>query len=570
MSEGNLLSTDQITRDAVPATKLKFNTNAVSYTRPEYRLAYDTWEKVRDAVAGEDAIKSKHQKYLPTLSGHTGVNDPKYKTYLDYAHWYSATSRTLAGLRGLVFRKDPLKLIPDGLDEYYENITADGQSLIAFSKSVLVEVLQTNRCGIFVDLPNVDVSVDRSIAEAKRENIRPYARMYPAESIINWRTAEVNNSSVTTLVVLTENIEIPGDDGFSTVSEIRYRVLYLDEEGVYNQAVYERQRPDVISAVSQADTGGAVAAGTGGYIRVTSITPMIDGKTLNYIPFYPITDKGITWELTHSTLLPLVNTNISHYRNSANRENALIWTGNPSPVFSGYQGGVNDNKLRLGSTEAILLENGGTAQFLEFTGQGINPIKEVMLEKEEEMAVLGARIIAPEKRTAETAESAQIHRAGEQGVLADIANSVSSGLTKILQFIAQFEKIEDWQSIYIELNTDFMPSTMEPAMISTLAEMFRTKMISWDTYFYNLQQGEIIPEGVDAASEFESIKANKGIYDYITEQERKDEEQKMMLAQAKQAASLASNNNDDEKSPKDDEKDKASNKPTNNKEVKSK
>jgi len=479
---------------------VEFNAASVGWHRPEYVTQCAVWEKVRDAAAGEEAVKAKTIQYLPKLGGHTidANGQTLYNLYLQYAHWYGATARTLAGLRGLVFRKDPLKSIPDELTAYENNITADGQSLMSFTKDVLMEVLQTNRCGIFIDFPHVEFRDDYSRADMEQMNIRPYVRMYRAESIINWRTEAVDNETITTLVVLVETIDEPETDGFSIKRITQYRVLYLDmDTGVYHQQLYQMR--------DGVDDAGALGGSVGGIQLIGDVVPLVNGEELSSIPFFPITDKGITWEITNSTLLPLVNTNISHYRNSANREQALIWTGNPTPVFSGYIGDTDESSIRLGSTEAVLLSNGGTAQFLEFTGQGIDPIKEVMLEKEEEMAVLGARIIAPEKRTAETAESAAIHRAGEQGVLADIANSLSDGLTRVLRFFGDFHGITDHAKVWIKLNTDFLPAPMSPEMLKELAALYANNFISWRTYIYQLQQGEILPLGTTSDSELVEI-----------------------------------------------------------------
>lgn len=478
---------------------MDFDIDSVTWQRAEYRAQRSIWKKIRDASNGEESIKDGGDLYLPRLGGHTRdvEGDALYKVYLDYAHWYSATGRTLAGLRGLVFRKDPLKSIPEELQVYEDNITADGQSLMSFTKDVLVEVLQTNRCGVFIDFPDVDIPEDITEKEMHDANIRPYVRMYRAENIINWRTTIVNNETVTSLVVLTETVEEEGDYGFDVKYIPQYRVLYLDELGVYHQRIYQ-----------MLDTKNVLNLPAGMNL-IADIVPVVNGEVLYTIPFYTITDKGITWETSNPTLLGLVNTNISHYRNSANREQALLWTGNPTPVFSGYMGKPGEGVIRLGSTEAILLNNGGTAGFLEFTGHGINPIKELMLEKEEEMAVLGARIIAPEKRSAETAESAAIHRAGEQGVLADIANSISDGLTRVLRFFGAYHRIKDLKNIWVKLNTDYMPINMDADTLEALGKLLQAGIISWETFVYQMQQGEILPLGITAKEELKRITKDK-------------------------------------------------------------
>ncbi len=467
---------------------MNFDANSVLYVRPELTTRLATIKKVRDVVSGEEAVKAGRETYLPKLPGHDDTNPLDYEFYLQHAYFYPATSRTAAGLRGLVFRKDPLVVVPQELEKYKKNITADGQSLIAFSKDVLMEVIQTNRCGLFVDFPEIGED-PQSLADVERMNIRPYVRMYQAENIINWRTQEVNNETVTSLVVLRESIEVPDVGGFKSETVPQVRVLFLDEEGVYHQDIYQKTQD-----------------GKAGMVLVSSIIPLMNGEVLTSIPFFPVTDKGVTWDFSNPTLLALADTNLSHYRNSANRESALIWTGNPSPVFSGYAGNPDEGDIRIGSKTAIILQNGGSAQFLEFTGQGINPIRDVMAEKEEAMAILGARIISPEKRTAETAESAMIHRAGEQGVLADIANSISDGLTLVMMFFGEYHKVADIDLIDVKLNTDFMPIEMGSDSLARLSQMYQARLISFESYFYALQRGEIIDSTVTAEEEYERIK----------------------------------------------------------------
>lgn len=478
---------------------MEFSINDVSYVRPELVNALSNMEKVRDVVAGEGAVKDKTVRYLPRLPGHSNdaSGNAAYEIYLEYAHFYPATSRTAQGLRGLVFRKDPVVNIPEQLEPYRENITADGQSLVSFSKDVLLEVIQTNRCGLFVDFPSIDEDAVYSKADMERLNIRPYVRMYKAETIINWRTRVINNQTVTALVVVKEDVEEPDVGMFRSKINIQYRVLYLDEDNIYHQDIYQNMDANPLLGI------------VGGMQLISSIVPLVNGEPLDYIPFYPITDKGITWELTNSTLLQLAETNLSHYRNSANRENALIWTGNPTPVFSGYAGNPDEGAIRLGSCEAILLQNGGSASFLEFTGQGLTPIKDVMSEKEEEMAVLGARIISPEKRTAETAESAMIHRSGEQGVLADIANSISDGLTRVLRFFGLYHGVKDIKAIKVMLNTDYMPVEMKSDMVARLGELYQKRLLSWESYFYAMQKGEILKSDISAEEEYARIEADK-------------------------------------------------------------
>jgi len=137
--------------------------------------------------------------------------------------------------------------------------------------------------------------------------------------------------------------------------------------------------------------------------------------------------------------------------------------------------------------------------------------------KEMLMAMLGARMLSPDKKAAETAEAATIHRQGELSVLASLSNSVSIAITKALMLLAEWSGIEG--EIDFKLNKDFTPAGLNAPEITALVQSWQSGAIAYSDLFDNLQRGEIIdplrtPEDVRAeveqenpfqASDFESV-----------------------------------------------------------------
>ncbi|HRO04591.1 MAG TPA: DUF4055 domain-containing protein, partial [Terricaulis sp.] len=125
-----------------------------------------------------------------------------------------------------------------------------------------------------------------------------------------------------------------------------------------------------------------------------------------------------------------------------------MWTANPTPWFAGVQSLPTDENgmaldgskpaIRLGSSEAILLEKDGEAGYLEFSGAGLKQISETLARKAKDMAALGARLLADDQRSNVTAETARIQRAGESSTLGRISSVASSGLTYVLRELAQW------------------------------------------------------------------------------------------------------------------------------------
>ncbi|MFX5760945.1 DUF4055 domain-containing protein, partial [Acinetobacter baumannii] len=73
------------------------------------------------------------------------------------------------------------------------------------------------------------------------------------------------------------------------------------------------------------------------------------------------------------------------------------------------------------------------AYFLEFEGQGLDALEKNLSRKENQMAILGARLLEAPQKGVEAAETAGIHRAGENSVLASVAQTLSEGLEKALE-----------------------------------------------------------------------------------------------------------------------------------------
>jgi hypothetical protein len=78
------------------------------------------------------------------------------------------------------------------------------------------------------------------------------------------------------------------------------------------------------------------------------------------------------------------------------------------------------------------------------------------------MAAIGARMLAPEKAGVEAQGTLMMRQNGESSVLASIAEMVSDGLTKMLQFMGEWAGVTD-PSINVSLNTDFHAGRLERA-----------------------------------------------------------------------------------------------------------
>lgn len=443
----------------------------VDTKHPAYEKMEGQWVKARACVNGQKAVHDAGVLFLPALKDQEKSD---YDAYRLRASFFNATWRTISALSGMLFRKPPEIEVAASVEPYLEDVTMDGRSLHIFAQLVALETLTTGRIGILVDYPQGSTE-GMTLADTAKLNLRPLLAAYKAENIINWKQQRIDNEMKLTLLVLTEDAMLEGNE-YEHKCETHYRVLDLFN-GLYRQRVFR-----INDKQEDEQVGG-------------DIFPMMNGKPMNEIPFIFIGVDDTTPEIDEPPLIDLVDVNLAHYRMNADYAHGLHFTGLPTAVVSGYTPENPGDKLYIGSASAwVFPDPTAKATFLEFTGQGLQAIEKAIDKLEQQMAILGARLLSAEKKDAETSQTAQIHRAGETSILASIAQTISIGLSEALSIFSEWAGVDGEASI--KLNTDFIPVGLDPQQLTALVSAWMSGAISLQTLFENLQQGEIIGQDI--------------------------------------------------------------------------
>lgn len=447
-------------------------------TNPQYDKWQPIWKKCRDAIDGQEWVHEGGETYLPNPAQWDAT---LYKAYKLRATYFNACGRTLDGMTGLIFRKKPELVYPAALEPIINDIDMAGSDIMAFAEQLVDELGRVSRVGILIDYPSTQ-TIGLTVAEAQTLGLRPYATIYKTESILDWRYERINNKQMLSMVKLKECKEVQtGEFEYKSVDLIR--VLDL-ADGRYRVRVYQKGEKE--------------------YELISEIFPLMNNAPIREIPFVFDSVNGLDSDVKKPLLLDLVNVNLSHYRLNADYKHGLLFTGLPTPVFWGAMLEKED-KINLGSTEALVFSNpDGHAEYLEFKGEGLNALKTALDGEFQQMAALGAKMLSPEKRAVESAETATIHRAGEDAVLASLSHSASSALTKTLQWLALWARAESTKSS-CKLTTDFIPKGMDPAMFKELTVAYLSGTISYEEYFYKLKEGEIIRDETKIEEEQERL-----------------------------------------------------------------
>lgn len=432
----------------------------INTRHPSFDAIQDDLRTVRDVIAGEKAVKSAGERYLPKLGGQ---DDKEYEAYKKRAAFYGACPRTLEALAGAVCRKPPVLHGPeDFTKKYTQDITGTGTTLASFVGEMVRETLSTGMEGILVE----------------HNGTRPFLSGYCAENVINILPDGT--------VVLSESKMVPDPkDAYILTAQVSYREI-LSKDGAWWSRVWE---PDA----------------NGKYEAPGDETRLEFRKTpLPVIPFALAALPSIP-------MLPLAQANISHYLTSADLENGLHWGGIFTPWIAssidpnnpGMSGG-----FRVGSSSAWLLPPGSTVGMLEVSGNALAALESRLKGKEELMAALGARLLMATKKTAETAETARINAGGEGATLSLVVDALESALTKALKILALWDGVANTDEIRIELNRDFIDTALTPEEIAAYLATYQAGGMSLDSFLALLISGETLPAGRTVEEEKALIEAD--------------------------------------------------------------
>ena len=454
----------------------------VQTTIATYADAVEQAKTIRDAVIGEFAIKKNASRYLSHPSPRD-LNSPdkqvrddaiqRYADYVKYAVWTGVTGSTHSGYMGALFRKEPEIEVPNQIAYIKKSVDGASKSAETFAKYACSELLQAGLFGILVDYPDAP-SNSITVAQKTALGLRPRALAYPLESIINWQAETVGGVDVVTLVVLkevsTKNYEL---DEFAHETKTQYRVLRLRNEG-YTQQLYD----DAENTVSEERL--ILAA----------------GRPLRSIPFIFVGSERN--EPRHQTppLSDIASLNIAHYRNSADYEESMRTSGNPTLFLTSDMSwqqfaDANPDGISLGSRRGHFLGANGDAKLLQMTE--VSALERAMAEKIESMQRLGAKL-ATQGGGVETAEAARIRAAAETSVLSTIAGNVSDAMTLALGYMAMFEGVAvDENDIEFSVNREFFPVTFDAQEMTAMAGMVKDNILPASIVFGRLRQSGQIP-----------------------------------------------------------------------------
>lgn len=421
---------------------------AIDFRHPDYEKYLPIWQKISDISKSENVTD-----YLITLNPHdvSEENRQRNEQYRKRAIFHPVTQHTVAGMLSMLFTKWPELEVPPQLEYLKTNADGSGNSIYQQSQQGALDLIRLSRGGLSVSFPKTEGGV--SMADISSGRIFATIERYDPRQIINWRKTNVGSKSILSLVVLRDKAEEIGEDGYSIKLVDTIREMYL-KNGIYGERLWRKNKDDEWYIFDE-------------YIPVDSTNAPWDE-----IPFSFIGSEDNDPSVDNPVMRGMTELNIGLYRNSADYEDSVWFCGQAQPWMSGITQDHIDmlhrNNMYVGSRNMLGVPTG--EQFA-FASAPPNPlVRQAMLDKIDQMVMLGARLLMPGGR-----ERREVEVQGEQEIqhstLSLISSNLSEAYTKAIGWCGRYMNA-DTTKAYYKTTMDFKTHSMRADELRVIIEGF--------------------------------------------------------------------------------------------------
>jgi hypothetical protein len=425
---------------------------------PKYDEFLRLWERLRDAAAGEDAVKEKGTLYLPVPPGlkNKGEKSPEYQNYKIRAKYPESVGPAIEGMAGLMSRKEMEVKLPEAMKYLEKLATSDGLDMAGLINRIRHEVLTVGRYVLLVDV--------------QENGGNPYIATYPAESLINWRS----DGDKLTMAVFYEQVNEPDPDDPYVMQEIdQWRVCRL-QDGQYTVNVYRKDSKDESRLTLQSTT-----------------VPKRKGEPLDFVPVVIIGSRDLLPDPDAIPLLSIANKSLHYYRQYADYAMHLFMAANgTTPYAIGDYDVDKDAPQEIGPATIWAFGSANVkVGFIEISGNGIQAQKEELDNISQEIAYATVKVLG-DKRAAEATETLRLRFQSQTATLASIAKAKASGLRQALQFAAEWLGV-DPDKVEVDPSLEFIRELPDPQVINVLMNGVERGLMPHDILAEYMKQTEM-------------------------------------------------------------------------------
>jgi len=416
------------------------------------------WPMIDALVGGTKAMRAAGRAFLPQWPKE---DESSYQTRLAVATLFPAFSRTTAVLAAKPLSK-PIGLgeLPPAIAGLIADIDMAGSTLHAFAAQVMLACLRYGLAGVLVECPPAEGAVTR--ADEVARGIRPYLALYPAKTILGWRSARGPQGTILTQLRLLEQVtEADGDFGEATITQVR--VLTPGAWAIWRQA----------------------SAGTGD--REEWVLHSQGTTTLTTIPFVFFYGLRDGFGLGPPPLLDLAYLNVEHWQSASDQQTILHVARVPILFAKGFAEG---DSILVGASSAVSSASpDAELKYVEHSGAAIEAGRQALIDTEDRMRQIGAELLV-QKPTIATATQTVSEGEASRSILQRITETFEDSLAECLRLMGAW--IGETVTAEVEMFKDFGATDLSERSSDILLRAAAGGHVSSETVFHQLRRRDII------------------------------------------------------------------------------
>jgi hypothetical protein len=408
---------------------------------PEYDEYCIDWKQMRDTYAGERVVKENATVYLPKTAGMEADGTTGTKAYNAYklrTVFYDFVATTVSDMLGVLEKEPTVYEFPGRLEPIEEDAGPDGEPIHIIHRRVNEQQLITGRVGLLLDPPS-----------ATTPAALPSVVQYNAETILNW---DDDNKSPR-WIVLDESRNVVEEGTLSWSWKEEYRLLAIDGSGKYYTAVYD-QYPRNVDLDNPAVAADPSNPGNG-----EAVYPVLNGNTLDMIPFVVINATSLGVNVEKPMLLGLSNLALATYRGDADYRQALFLQAQDTLFLKGFSE-AERTSVRVGAGASLSSTNTeADAKFVGIESDGLPEMKESQRDLIEKATDMGIEM--RDKSGVESGDAILTRLTVRTATLTTVAKVAAAGVQKLLRIAAMWAGV-DPEAVEVTPNLDFTDSAVTP------------------------------------------------------------------------------------------------------------
>lgn len=429
----------------------------------EYRRMMEQWDKINTVLGGTAAMRKAGRKFLPI---HEAESDDAYTERLESTVLVNYSKLTLNSWVGRPFSKK-VKLSDDRSDRFFKfskDVDLCGNNIDVFCRNWFKSGVSKRIAYVMVDFPRTTTEGRvRTLADDKRENVRPYFIPYQAEDVLFAHKTRFSDGEEYYDHVRIHKTELI-KEGFAERLVERIEVWEPKEVRVYEKV---KKTNDKVEWVLKSKLGWSY--------------------DLDFVPLVLYESDTVD-----SPLLDIADLNITHWQSSSDQRSILTVARFPMLAVSGTS--ISEaGKMVVGPKHLLATkESNGKFYFVEHAGKSIGAGQEDMKSLEEQMGNYGADFLKKSPGSP-TATARALDSVESTSPLQDMVIRFQDAVNLAIYYCGQWERSssEDWDT-EVEINSNFSIGTAESASFAELGNSRGRRDISRRAYIEEMiRRGEL-------------------------------------------------------------------------------